>query len=143
MQLELYQAECERIAQDCAAMLGQAKALFATPGRSLTLLEQGGVLHALQVLIENAIGKAKHQLKALGAEVPVSAYDAFAALAHRGLITQPDLQRWNAVVGLRNRIVHDYMNTDMAQIAAIVQNNQHAFVLRFLQTPIQTTSTAP
>ena len=44
----------------------------------------GAVLHAVQVLVENAIGKAKQQLKARGETVPVSAYDAFAALA-RGL----------------------------------------------------------
>ncbi|KJS75174.1 MAG: DUF86 domain-containing protein [Serpentinimonas sp.] len=137
MRLELYQAECARIAQDCASMLDQAKVLFSTSGRSLTPLEQGGVLHALQVLIENAIGKAKHQLKALGADVPVSAYDAFAALAQRGLIPPPDLARWNAVVGLRNRIVHDYMNIDMAQIAAIVQEDRHFFVLDFLHSPLQ------
>lgn len=143
MQLELYQAECERIAQDCAAMLEQAKALYATPGRTLTPLEQGGVLHALQVLVENAIGKTKHQLKVLGVEVPVSAYDAFAALAHRGLIAPHELQRWNAVVGLRNRIVHDYMSIDMAHIAAIVQADRHAFVLNFLKTPLLTHTPAP
>lgn len=136
MRLELYEAECLRIAQECGAMLNEAKALFATPGRVLTPLEQGGVLHALQVLIENAIGKAKHSLKAIGAEVPVSAYDAFSAMAHRHLISQHDLPQWNAIVGLRNRIVHDYMNVDMAQIAAIIQGDRHVFVIDFLQAPI-------
>lgn len=137
MRLELYEAECQRIALECAAMLGEAKRLLATPDRALTPLEQGGVLHALQVLIENAIGKAKHKLKVAGADVPVSAYDAFALLAHRGLMPQQDLPQWNAVVGLRNRIVHDYMNVDMAQIATIVQTDQHAFVVEFLRNPIQ------
>ena len=93
-------------------------------------------MHALQILIENAIGKAKHSLKAAGADVPVSAYDAFAAMAHHKLISQNDLPQWNAIVGLRNRIVHDYMNVDMTQIAAIVQHDRHAFVIDFLQNPI-------
>ena len=136
MRLELYEAECQRIAQECGAMLNEAKALFATPGRVLSPLEQGGVLHALQVLIENAIGKAKHSLNAIGAEVPVSAYDSFAAMAHRNLIPPHNLPQWNAIIGLRNRIVHDYMNVDMAQIATIVQDDRHAFVIDFLQAPI-------
>jgi uncharacterized protein YutE (UPF0331/DUF86 family) len=41
-------------------------------GGSLSRLEQNGVLHALQVLVENAIGKAKHLIKAAGEPVPVS-----------------------------------------------------------------------
>ena len=43
MRLELYEAECQRIAQECGAMLNEAKTLFATPGRVLTPLEQGKV----------------------------------------------------------------------------------------------------
>lgn len=126
MRLELYEAECQRIAKEYGAMLNDAKALFATPGRALTPLEQGGVLHALQVLIENAIGKAKHSLKAVGAEVPVSAYDAFAAMTRLNLIQMLDLPKWNAIVGLRNRIVHDYMNVDMELIATMVQGGRYA-----------------
>jgi len=79
MRLELYQAETARIAAEQAALLTQARQIFAQ-GRTLTALEQSGVLHALQVLIENAIGKAKQLLKAHNEPVPVSAYDAFAAL---------------------------------------------------------------
>ena len=41
-------------------------------------------MHALQVLVENAIGKTKHLLKAAGQEISVSAYDAFAVLASIG-----------------------------------------------------------
>jgi len=53
-------------------------------GRALTGLEQNGVLHALQVIIENAIGKAKHWLKARDRVVPISGYDEFKSLASIG-----------------------------------------------------------
>ncbi len=76
----------------------------------LSGLEQNGVLHALQVLTENAIGKAKQILKASGEPVPVSAYDAFTALARINEISVNELTAWNAIIGLRNRIVHEYMN---------------------------------
>ncbi len=131
MRLDLYQAETARIASAQGALLEQAKAILAQ-GRPLTPLEQGGVLHALQILAENAIGKAKQLLKVHKQAVPVSAYDAFAALANCGLIAQADLPAWNAVVGLRNRIVHDYMNIDMSQVTDLVLAGKDKFIVDFL-----------
>jgi uncharacterized protein YutE (UPF0331/DUF86 family) len=102
----------------------------------LNPLEQNGVLHALQVLIENAIGKAKQLLKASGETVPISAYDAFAALVRNGEIEQAQLPAWNAVIGLRNRIVHDYMNIDTTKVLELVSQGRHAFVTEFLLAPL-------
>lgn len=131
MRLDLYQAEAARVAREQQALLEQARAILAQ-GRSLTPLEQGGVLHALQVLVENAIGKAKQLLKARGRPVPVSDYDAFSALVDLGLIEHQALADWNAAVGLRNRIVHDYMNIDMGQVLALVAGNKPQFIVDFL-----------
>lgn len=131
MRLDLYQAEAARVASEQQALLDQARAILAQ-GRPLSGLEEGGVLHALQVLVENSIGKAKQLLKARGQNVPVSGYDAFSALAELGLIQPQDLSSWNAVVGLRNRIVHDYMNIDMAQVLSLVAANQPQFIVDFL-----------
>ena len=131
MRLDLYQAETARIAAEQSALLAQAKVILKQ-GRALSLLEQSGVLHALQILIENAIGKAKQLLKASGQPIPLSGYDAFKALACQGLATQDDLTKWNAIIGLRNRIVHDYMNIDMDQVIALVADDQDLFVVEFL-----------
>ena len=131
MRLDLYQAETARIAAEQGALLTQAKAILKE-GRSLTPLEQAGVLHALQVLIENAIGKAKQILKATTQPVPVSGYDAFKALTNSGLLDPLSLPQWAAVIGLRNRIVHDYMNIDMDQVMSLVAADKDQFVLDFL-----------
>lgn len=132
MRLDLYQAETARIAAEQSALLESAKQRLAEDS-PLNLLEQSGVLHALQVLVENAIGKAKQLLKASGEPVPVSAYDAFAALARRGGVIDPtQLPAWNAVIGLRNRIVHDYMNIDMAKVLDLVGQGRYTFVVNFL-----------
>ena len=138
MRLDLYQAETARIAAEQAALLAQAREIMAQ--RNLSLLEQGGMLHALQVLIENAIGKAKHLLKARGEPVPVSAYDTFAALARCGEIDLETLPAWNAVIGLRNRIVHDYMNIDMNKVMELVMSDSDRFVTEFLLKPIKSKS---
>jgi uncharacterized protein YutE (UPF0331/DUF86 family) len=131
MRLDLYYLETARIAGEQTAMLDEAAQRFKQE-RSLSALEQSGVLHALQVLIENAIGKAKQILKASGEPVPVSAYDAFSALARCGEIATEQLAQWNDVVGLRNRIVHDYMNIDMNRVQEWVVNDRYRFVSDFL-----------
>ena len=71
MRLDLYQAESERIANEQMALLAEAKQRIQS-GAPLSRLEQSGVLHALQVLIENAIGKSKHLLKSAGMPVSLS-----------------------------------------------------------------------
>ncbi len=136
MRLDLYQAETECLAREQAAMLDEARLKLAA-GQALSALEQAGILHALQVLIENAIGKAKHMLKAAGESVPVSAYDAFASLGRSGLVSAESLPRWNDVIGIRNRIVHDYMNIDMALILDLVRTTQYAFIADFLLQSIE------
>ncbi|AGA32218.1 protein of unknown function DUF86 [Thioalkalivibrio nitratireducens DSM 14787] len=135
MRLELYQQETAHIAREQAAMLAEARERLRSGG-ALSRLEQNGVLHALQVLVENAIGKAKHLIKAAGEPVPVSAYDSFAVLARLLGLSPQELVRWNSVVGLRNRIVHDYMNLDMHRVLQLVENGGHDFVVQFLLAPI-------
>ena len=131
MRLDLYQAETERIAAEQTALLEEAREALKG-GRQLSALESNGVLHALQILIENAIGKAKQWLKTKGEPVPVSAYDTFATLARVGSIPSDDLPGWNALVGIRNRIVHDYMNIDLGRIHALVLEERYRFVTDFL-----------
>lgn len=135
MRLDLYQAETERLAREQSAMLDEARLKLET-GQPLSLLEQSGILHALQVLTENAIGKAKHMLKADGEPVPVSAYDAFASLARREAVPAEELARWNNAIGIRNRIVHDYMNIDMNVVFDLVREAKYRFVAEFLLRPI-------
>ena len=131
MRLDLYQAETAHIAREQGALLDEARSKLLA-GDRLSRLEQNGVLHALQVLIENAIGKSKQLLKAAGEPVPTSAYDTLAALSRRGGIREDSLPAWNAVIGLRNRIVHDYMNIDMARVLELVKLGHHEFVTAFL-----------
>ena len=101
-------------------------------GGELSALESNGVLHALQILIENSIGKAKQWLKAKNQPVPVSAYDAFAMLVRIGVVESEDLSNWNVLVGIRNRIFHDYMNIYLERIHALVLDGRCLFVTAFL-----------
>lgn len=135
MRHDLYQSETANIAREQSAALDAARAILSE-GRPLSALERNGILHALQVLVENAIGKAKRMLRSVDEPVPESAHDAFAALARVGLLAPDELPAWNAVIGMRNRIVHDYMNIDMDIVLELVRNGRERFVASFLLAPM-------
>lgn len=135
MRLDLYQAEAARIAHEQASLLDLARQRLVA-GQPLNQLEESGVLHALQVLVENAIGKAKHTVKACNVPVPVSAYDAFSSLNQLGRLGGGTIEEWNSIIGLRNRIVHDYMNIDMAFVLKLVRDQRYRLVTEFLMQPI-------
>ena len=137
MRLDLYQSETALIAQEQSSLLDEASERLRDGGSILSRLEQNGVLHALQVLIENAVGKAKQLLKASGKQVPLSAYDSFVGLARLGYISEVELPSWNAAIGLRNRIVHDYMNIDMQLVLELVKNRHYQFITGFLVQPVR------
>ena len=133
--LELYQQETERLASDLQAML-DAVSQRLRQQQMLSALEQAGVLHALQVLTENAIGKAKVWIKQRQLPVTVSAYDAFAQLHREKIIDDEALRNWTAAIGLRNRIVHDYLNVDMSIIESLVKERKYQLQVQFLLYPI-------
>ena len=135
MRLDLYQSETARISHEQTSLLDEARQRLIA-GQPLNRLEQSGVLHALQVLVESAIGKAKHIVKACGVPVPVSAYDAFSSLQQLGQLGGGSIEEWNSIIGLRNRIVHDYMNIDMAVVLSIVHDERYRLVTEFLMQPI-------
>ena len=70
MRLDLYQAETAYVAGEQSSLLDEVRHKLRA-GEKLSRLEENGVLHALQMLIENAIGKAKQILSAKGEPVPV------------------------------------------------------------------------
>ncbi len=100
-------------------------------------MEQQGLLHTLQVLIENSIGKAKHVLKFLEISVPVSAYDAFEILHINKKISLRQFNQWKEIIGLRNNIVHAYMNIDMHLIFEVIKNNDYEIIIDFLKHPFE------
>ena len=133
MRLDVYQRETSLIAAEQSSLLDEASDRL-NAGACLNRLELNGVLHALQVLIENAIGKSKQLLTVSGRPVPVSAYDSFDALAARGIIGKEQIDEWRSAIGLRNKIVHDYMNIDMELVKGLVREKRYRFVTDFLMT---------
>ena len=131
MRLEIYAEETRRLASELGGVLAEVRQLLQAQ-HTLSKLEQSGALHAIQVLTENSIGKAKVILKSQGQTVPVSAYDAFSKLHALGYINADQLRDWTAAIGMRNRIVHEYLNVSMAVVEEIIVKRQYQLQIDFL-----------
>jgi uncharacterized protein YutE (UPF0331/DUF86 family) len=46
------------------------------------------------------------------------------------------MQNWTAAIGLRNRIVHDYLNVDMTIVETLVKERKYQLQVQFLLNPI-------
>lgn len=135
MQLKLYLAETASLAAKHTTLLNEASTRLEN-GDILTPLEQNGILHCLQILTENAIGKAKHLLKASGQPVPISAYDAIQNYGLTANWSETQIQQWNAIIGMRNRIVHEYMNIDISLILELVKRKKYLLISDFLKADV-------
>ncbi|MDF0535628.1 DUF86 domain-containing protein [Shewanella sp. A32] len=105
--LSRYQAELSEI----KSLLGE---------RALSNLEYRAAERTLQVSIEACIGIAKHWAKALAGHSPQDAYQAFEILCQRGQQPVDGLTGWRKVIGLRNALVHDYLNIDPEIIRSVI-----------------------
>jgi len=109
MKLALYQAETEKMCRLHQKILDEARYRLGT-AKKFSDMEKQGIIHSLQIIIENSIGKAKHVLKIKQEKIPVSAYDVFQVLEQTGIINSEDEKQWKKVIGFRNTVVHEYMN---------------------------------
>lgn len=79
----------------------------------------------LQVLVEACIGISKHWLKLLKKSVPNDAYKTFELLVQFNLLPESDLTTWRKIVGLRNALVHDYLNLDRRIVLSVLREKHY------------------
>ncbi len=116
------------------AELGELAGILSE--RALSGLEYRAAERTLQVSIEGCIGVAKHWSKSLAGHSPQDAYQAFEILAQRGEIPADALPGWRKIIGLRNVLVHDYLNIDPEIIRSVISqgytDNLFSFVAQGL-----------
>jgi len=88
---------------------------------------------SLQILIENAIGKARRILKHFNCPVvPTRSRDPFVIMHEIGLISDESYQTLMQAVGFRNSMIHDYMNFDEKVLLDIVRGKRYLDLHAFL-----------
>lgn len=97
--------------------------------------EQRATERTLQVLIESCIGLAKHWAKKETGMASNEALTAFNRLAEKGLIDKN--VPWRKVIGLRNALVHDYLEVDAEIVRDVIEMDYHLQLLAFARQTIQ------
>jgi len=101
--------------------------------RNLSTFEYRACERSLQISIEAAIGVAKHWSKSIVGTSSAEAYLSFELLSQNGLLTLEELTNWRKVIGLRNALVHDYLNIDPAIVRSLVSNAYYTAIFNFIE----------
>lgn len=92
--------------------------------RDLNRYEYRASERTLQILIEACIGIAKHWSYALNQTAPADAYSAFEKLAQYGVKNIETIE-WRKIIGMRNALVHDYLNIDAEIIRFVIKKSTY------------------
>ncbi|WP_445765853.1 type VII toxin-antitoxin system HepT family RNase toxin [Rheinheimera sp.] len=128
--LKHYLQSISEHALQCAEQLDELKKIL--PSRSWSKIEQSAAERQLQVLAEACIGVAKHWLKQLDKVVPSDAYGVFTKLNQLGELTDTELLQWRKIIGMRNALVHDYLNFSPTVLHSIIGQQQYQLLLDFI-----------
>ena len=104
--------------------------------RVLSRYEYRAAERSLQVLIEACIGIAKHWSYSLNKVAPADAYSAFENLSQLG-VDNVDVELWRKVIGMRNALVHDYLNIEPEIIRLVIKDKSFEPILSFARRGLQ------
>ncbi|SFX09216.1 type VII toxin-antitoxin system HepT family RNase toxin [Marinospirillum alkaliphilum] len=125
---EIYIAAMQEHLAQLAEELEELSALLEVSERLPQLIYRGAERN-LQLLTEACIGIAKQTLKSRALAVPSDARQSFIKLRALGL--DPTDADWNRIIGLRNALVHDYLNFDPAVVLQIIKARKYQVLLDF------------
>lgn len=133
MEAEYIQAMREHIAT-LSEELEQLHQAAMQPGGLNPLLYRAAERN-LQLLTEACIGIAKQRLKSLRVVVPSDSRQSFAKLQSLG--HDDSGVPWNKVIGLRNALVHDYLNLDTRIVEEIIRQREFGNLIRFAELQLR------
>lgn len=97
--------------------------------RDLTRFEFIVVERDFQILIEACIGLAKRLVKLNTGQTPTDALAAFKALQGAGLFSGG--LDWRPIIGMRNVIVHDYLDVDQNIVLEVLKSGEFWTLFEF------------
>jgi uncharacterized protein YutE (UPF0331/DUF86 family) len=104
--------------------------------RALSRHEYHSAERLVQVLVEACIGLSKHWVKSLNKEVPNDAYQSINRLKELGYLSDDDALNWRKIIGLRNTLMHDYLNIESGIIKKVIEDKFYSTLITFAQQAI-------
>lgn len=98
--------------------------------RALSRYEAKASERLIQTLVEACIGIAKHRCKQLSYPAPENAYTAFERLAEADTDSTNTIN-WKQIIGMRNALVHDYLNINPEVIETLIRDQQYLPLVKF------------
>lgn len=90
----------------------------------------------LQVFTEMCIGLSKHMVKKIQNKSPTEAYQSFSLLKEHALISSNELRTWKQIIGMRNGLVHDYLNIDLLIVEDILREGHYQALAGFTEKAV-------
>lgn len=101
--------------------------------RPLSGLEYLAAERTLQVTIGACIGIARHWSKALLGYSKTGVYESFEVLAQHQHLTLEALKGWKKIIGLRNVLVHEYLNVNPETVRSVIADGYTAPLFEFAE----------
>ena len=98
----------------------------------LTFNQRSAAERSLQVMVEAAIGCSKHYLKSKNKPVPAEARASIERVYEILSITNPDIKDMRGAVGMRNAIIHDYLNLDWKKIEVVLNGKKYHLIKKYI-----------
>ena len=100
--------------------------------KPLTFNERSAAERSLQVIVEAAIGCSKHYLKSKNKPVPAEARASIERVYEILSISDPNINDMRGAVGMRNAIIHDYLNLDWKKIEIVLNEKKYQRVVKYI-----------
>lgn len=100
-------------------------------------IEYYALERVLQISIESAIGLAKHWAKLENKFSPADANSAFQMLSSYNGVTRSEVGVWKNIIGMRNTLVHGYLEVDRSKVLAVLKDRQYNVIFKFSDRAIK------
>ncbi|TLM76969.1 type VII toxin-antitoxin system HepT family RNase toxin [Microbulbifer harenosus] len=126
-----YQAYCDAINEQVDIHSRLLKQI--SEKQTLGLLERTAAERSLQILVEAAIGAAKHTSRKLKLPERTEAASSIIQLLENQPLDDVTPQEMKGAVGMRNAIVHDYLNLDWELIQEVITEKKYLKLGQFVR----------
>jgi uncharacterized protein YutE (UPF0331/DUF86 family) len=104
---------------------------LSTKNKPLSQLEKSAAERSLQILVESAISCAKHLNKKEQLPDRLDAYQSMQQVIEEHNINPDYLPQLKGAIGMRNAIVHDYLNLDWDIIQIVLNEQKYTLLVNF------------